>query len=214
MQKGNSVHFRQETHSIDSVNIHLLHYEAFDPNDFLDHLTEQETERYFTFSHAKRKMEFVATRILRHRIFGFTHIHYTALGAPYIMGEGFISISHAKGVVGIAFSKDFPVGLDLEKIDARLLKLSPKFLSVEETESLDISSALEMTKVWSGKEALYKIEGHKGIHFSKELHLSPIAKNRWKGRIHSGDKILHTEISIFTLDDVVVSVNINALKEE
>jgi 4'-phosphopantetheinyl transferase len=79
---------------------------------------------------------------------------------------------------------------------------------------LDISSALEMTKVWSGKEALYKIAGRKGILFSKELHLSPIENNRRNGRIHSGDKILHAEISIFTLDDVVVSVNINALKEE
>ena len=214
MQKGNSVHFRQETHSIDSVNIHLLHYEAFDPNDYLDHLTEEETERYFTFSHSKRKMEFVATRILRHGIFGFTHIHYTALGSPYIENEGFISISHAKGVVGIAFSKDFPVGFDLEKIDQRILKLSQKFLSVAETEFLDTSSALEMTKLWSGKEALYKIAGRKGILFGTELHLSPIENNRWKGRIHSGDKILHTEISIFTLDDVVVSVNINALKEE
>ena len=214
MQKGNSVHFKQETHSIETVNIHLLHYEAFDPNEYLDHLTEQETERYFTFSHSKRKMEFVATRILRHRIFGFTHIHYTALGAPYIEDEGFISISHAKGVVGIAFSKDFPVGLDLEKIDERLLKLSTKFLSVDETASLDTTSTLEMTKVWSGKEALYKIAGRKGILFSKELHVSPIENNRWKGRIQSGDKILHTEISIFTVDDVVVSVNINPLQEE
>jgi len=208
------VHFRQETHSVDKVYIHLLHYEAFDPNEYLDHLTEQETERYFSFSHSKRKMEFVATRILRHRIFGFTHIHYNALGAPYIEDEGFISISHAKGVVGIAFSKDFPVGLDLEKIDHRLLKLSPKFLSIQEAESLDTSSAIEMTKVWSGKEVLYKIAGRKGILFSAELHLSSIENNRWNGRIHSGDKILHTEISIFTLDDVVVSVNINALQEE
>jgi 4'-phosphopantetheinyl transferase len=208
------VQFKQEIHSIDSVNIHLLHYEAFDPGDYLDHLTEQETERYFTFTHIKRKMEFVATRILRHRIFGFTHIHYDAYGAPYIEGEGFISISHAKGLVGIAFSKDFPVGLDLEKIDTRLLKLCSKFLSLEEKESLNTSSALEMTKVWSGKEALYKIAGRKGIIFSTELHLSLLENNRWKGRIHSGDKIHHTEISIFTLDDLVVSVNINALQEE
>jgi len=208
------VRFKQEIHSIDSVNIHLLRYEAFDPTDYLDHLTEQETERYFTFTHIKRKMEFVATRILRHRIFGFTHIQYDVFGAPYIEDEGFISISHAKSVVGIAFSKEFPVGLDLEKIDPRLLKLSSKFLSVEETESLDTSSAREMTKVWSGKEALYKIAGRKGIIFSTELHLSHLEKNLWKGRIHSGDKILHTEISIFTLDDLVVSVNINALQEE
>jgi phosphopantetheinyl transferase len=206
--------FKQKIRSIDSVNIHLLYYEAFDPIDYLEHLTEQETERYFTFTHIKRKMEFVATRILRHSIFGFTHIHYDFFGAPYIEDEGFISISHAKDVVGIAFSKDFPVGLDLEKIDSRLVKLSSKFLSDAEADALDTTSALDMTKVWSGKEALYKIAGRKGIIFSTELHLSHLEKNLWKGRIHSGDKILHTEISIFTLDDLVVSVNINELQEE
>lgn len=99
--------FKQEIHTLDSVILHLMHFDAFDPNDYLDHLTEQETERYFSFTHPKRRMEFVATRILRHRIFGFEHIHYTPLGAPYIQDEGFISISHAKGVVGIALSEAF-----------------------------------------------------------------------------------------------------------
>ncbi len=206
--------FKQETLHIGSVSIHLLYYDTFDPTDYLDHLTEQETERYFTFTHIKRKMEFVATRFLRHGIFGFTHIHYNEVGAPYIEDEGFISISHAKGVVGISFSKDFPVGLDLEKIDARLVKLSSKFLSAAETNALDTTSALEMTKVWSGKEVLYKIAGRKGIIFSSELHLSLLENNRWKGTIQSRHKTLHTEISIFTIEDLVVSVNTNALKSE
>lgn len=206
--------FKQETLQIESVSIHLLYYDAFDPGDYLDHLTEQETERYFSFTHIKRKMEFVATRFLRHRLFGFTHIHYNEVGAPYIEDEGYISISHAKGVVGIAFSKEFTVGLDLEKIDTRMVKLSPKFLSKLESETLDTSSPVEMTKVWSGKEALYKIAGRKGIIFSTELHLSPLGENLWSGRIYHGKIAVHTEISIFTIEDLVVSVNTNALRSE
>ena len=206
--------FKQETLQIESVSIHLLYYYTFDPGNYLDHLTEQETERYFSFTHIKRKMEFVATRFLRHRLFGFTHIHYNEVGAPYIEDEGYISISHAKGVVGIAFSKEFTVGLDLEKIDTRMVKLSPKFLSKLESETLDTSSPVEMTKVWSGKEALYKIAGRKGIIFSTELHLSPLGENLWSGRIYHGKIAVHTEISIFTIEDLVVSVNTNALRSE
>lgn len=206
--------FKQETLHIGSVSIHLLYYDVFDPGDYLDHLTEQETERYFSFTHIKRKMEFVATRFLRHRLFGFTHIHYNEVGAPYIEDEGFISISHAKGVVGIAFSKEFTVGLDLEKIDTRMVKLSPKFLSTLESETLDTTSPLEMTKVWSGKEALYKIAGRKGIIFSTELQLSQLSENLWSGRIYHGEIAVHTEISIFTIEDLVVSVNTNALRSE
>lgn len=206
--------FKQETLQIESVSIHLLYYDTFDPGNYLDHLTEQETERYFSFTHIKRKMEFVATRFLRHRLFGFTHIHYNEVGAHYIENEGYISISHAKGVVGIAFSKEFTVGLDLEKIDTRMVKLSPKFLSKLESETLDTSSPVEMTKVWSGKEALYKIAGRKGIIFSTELHLSPLCENLWSGRIYHGKIAVHTEISIFTIEDLVVSVNTNALRSE
>lgn len=206
--------FKQETLQIESVSIHLLYYDTFDPGNYLDHLTEQEKERYFSFTHIKRKMEFVATRFLRHRLFGFTHIHYNEVGAPYIENEGYISISHAKGVVGIAFSKEFTVGLDLEKIDTRMVKLSPKFLSKLESETLDTSSPVEMTKVWSGKEALYKIAGRKGIIFSTELHLSPLGENLWSGRIYHGKIAVHTEISIFTIEDLVVSVNTNALRSE
>ena len=206
--------FKQETLHIGSVNIHLLYYNTFDPGDYLDHLTEQETERYFSFTHIKRKMEFVATRFLRHQLFGFTHIHYNEVGAPFIEDEGFISISHAKGVVGIAFSKDFSIGLDLEKVDSRMVKLSPKFLSSLESQTLDTRSPLEMTKVWSGKEALYKLAGRKGIIFSTDLHLSPFSENLWNGRIYSGEIAVYTEISIFTLEDLVVSVNTNALRLE
>lgn len=206
--------FKQETLQIESVSIHLLYYDTFDPGNYLDHLTDQEKERYFSFTHIKRKMEFVATRFLRHRLFGFTHIHYNAVGAPYIEDEGYISISHAKGVVGIAFSKEFTVGLDLEKIDTRMVKLSHKFLSKLESETLDTSSPVEMTKVWSGKEALYKIAGRKGIIFSTELHLSPLGVNLWSGRIYHGKIAVHTEISIFTIEDLVVSVNTNALRSE
>ncbi|MCE2682245.1 MAG: 4'-phosphopantetheinyl transferase family protein [Flavobacteriia bacterium] len=206
--------FKQDNLHIGSVSIHLLYYDAFEPGDYLEHLTEQETERYFTFTHIKRKMEFVATRILRHRLFGFMHIHYNEVGAPYIEDEGFISISHAKGVVGIAFCKEYIVGLDLEKIDSRMLKLSPKFLSTIESETLNTSSATEMTKVWSGKEVLYKIAERKGIIFSSELHLSPLSENLWSGRIYNGEIAVHTEISIFTIEDLVVSVNTNALRSE
>lgn len=206
--------FKQETLQIGSVNIHLLYYDAFEPGDYLEYLTEQETERYFSFKHIKRKMEFVATRILRHRLFGFTHIHYNEVGAPYIEDEGFISISHAKGVVGIAFSKEFSIGLDLEKIDPRMVRLSPKFLSTLESETLDTTCPIEMTKVWSGKEALYKMAGRKGIIFSTELYLSPLSENLWTGRICNEEIVLHTEISIFTIEDLVVSINVKALRSE
>ena len=109
--------FRQEIIQINCIFIHLLSFEEFDPITYLDQLTDQEKDRFFSFGHDKRRREFAATRILRHRVFGFKHIHYDQFGAPYIEDEGYISISHAHGIVGIALCKDFSIGLDLESID-------------------------------------------------------------------------------------------------
>ena len=102
-----------------------MHFNAFSPADYLDQLTEQEKERFFSFTNVNRQREFVATRILRHRLFGFQHIHYDEHGAPYIEDEGFISISHAPSTVGIALSKDF-------KIESfNLLPISNKMIDMQ-----------------------------------------------------------------------------------
>ena len=129
-----------------------MHYKAFIPSDYLDNLTDQERERYFSFNNINRQCEFVATRILRHRLFGFEHIHYDEHGAPYIENEGFISISHAPGVVGIALCKDFKIGLDLEPKRNKAKKLFPKFLSKNEIEELNVES--EMPLLWALRDEL------------------------------------------------------------
>ena len=199
--------FNQEFLQINQVGIHLFHFKAFNPFDYLDQLNSEEQERFFLFKHINRQREFVATRILRHQIFGFEHIHYDENGAPYINKEGYISISHAPNVVGIAICKEFKVGLDLEIIRAKSLLVKHKFLSREETRKLDLSSMEEMTKVWSGKEALYKLAGRKEIHFKTELLLEKISESDWIGIIHNDNHSLKVEMCIFEHNGTIVSLN-------
>jgi len=91
-----------------------MDYDDFEPNNYIEHLSDVEHSRYLTFKHIKRKREFIATRILRKRALGAQRIQYNSIGAPYIDGIGFISISHSSYLVGLAFNKDYMVGLDLE----------------------------------------------------------------------------------------------------
>ena len=95
-------------------------------------MTDIETERFFSFKNINRRREFVATRILRHQLFGFQHMHYDSLGAPYIPNEGFISVSHSKNLIGIAVNEEYKVGLDLESHRKNILDLKAKFLSENE----------------------------------------------------------------------------------
>lgn len=173
-----------------------------------------EYERLKTLSHPARKREYVATRVLRTMVFGNENILYNDVGAPFIEGEGFISISHAPHVVGLAFCKQFQVGLDLEPIREKALIVKDKFLSSDESRLLKTNSALEMTKVWSGKEALYKLAGRKGIIFSENLHLIKRKEEEWEGKIQFVDRVKFVPMHIVKVNDFILSVNSNRVYEQ
>ncbi len=198
---------KQLTHSI----IHFIHYDDFEPAVYLDLLTPEEQERFFNFSSDHRKREFVATRYLRHQLFGFEHIHYDPQGAPYIKNEGFISISHTAGIVGIAFNKDFRIGLDIEIKSKKAKRVCNKFLSQEELILFDHTNSDLMTTAWSAKETLYKIAGRNKIDFKTELHLQPVKETIFKGSILTEGIRSSAEIHTFVEDSYVYTINESAL---
>jgi 4'-phosphopantetheinyl transferase len=205
--------FTHESIQVAHSQIHFIHYSEFDPYSFIDYLTEEEKERFFTFSHLHRKREFVATRYLRHQLFGFEHIHYDVNGAPYIKGEGFISISHTPGAVGIAFNKYFQIGLDIETRNDRAQRVHRKFLSEEECLLMDTSDPDRMTLAWSAKECLYKIAGRKQIDFKSELLLTPNGPSSFKGGVKTQDLVSTAEIHTFVAERYVYSINESPLTD-
>lgn len=208
--------FKVEKIQFNKVEVHLLYYSDFDVKEHFHNLLPHEKETLESFSSENRRMEYVATRVLRTMTFGNEQILYSEIGAPYIISEGFVSISHAYNVVGLAFCQDFQVGLDLEPIREKVLSVKHKFLSKDETRDLDINDVTEMTKVWSGKEALYKLAGRKGIIFAKELLLTKdkTYADLWHGAIINGNKEKTVTLSITQRDNFVISVNIEAPKDE
>lgn len=208
--------FRSEEIVYKSVTVYLLYYSDFEVSDHLHNLLDAEQEQLKTFSHPNRRMEYVATRVLRTMIFGNEPILYNEVGAPYIMSEGFVSISHAQHVVGLAFSGSHPVGLDLEPIREKVLRVSNKFLSEGEKKANDSSSMEVMTKIWSGKEALYKLAGRKKIIFAKELCLKQhkAGSSLWSGIIDNYSYKKNVILSITKKDGFVISINIDAPKDE
>jgi len=206
--------FRQERIDVNQVTVHLLHYQSFEPTDYFDQLTDLEKERYFEFQGESRKQEFVATRMLRHRLFGFKHIHYNEHGSPYIEDAGYISISHTKGTIAIAVSETTPVGVDLEFIGNRAKTILNKFLSDRECNALDLTSDTDTTIAWSAKEVLYKLAGRKQIDFKKDLFIEKITLEKWQGTINNLDILIHVELAIFVFDELVLTVNSSPIRHE
>lgn len=187
--------------------LHFLEYDIFEPLDFMDQLSIQEREQFFKFNHLKRKREFVATRILRHSIFGFKHIHYNAVGAPYIDQEGFISISHSNNLIGIAVNKEFQIGFDLEKNSDKAKRLHSKFLNQEERITFDTESEIEMTKCWSAKETLYKLAGRNFIDFKNELILDRNNSGELNGKIINPEETIEVNLHDFNYKNQSITIN-------
>lgn len=198
--------FKRDIIQLGSTSIYIVCYPEFEPENYLHVLTPEELIRYRSFGHIKRKREFIATRALRHELYGSEHIHYTAEGAPYINKEAFISISHSANVVAIAENNEFPVGLDLELIRPDIQRVMRKFLSLDEIQSFNCEDPKLVTSIWSAKETLYKLAGRKQILFSSELHISKDG-NQWKGRIVNPDHELWVNLDIFERNGIIYTLN-------
>ncbi len=202
----------EEIH-LNQTSIFLCKFDNFNIDTYLSYLSKEEQNKLISFKSLSRKKEFIAARILRHRILGFKTILYTSHGAPYIKEKGFISISHCKNWVGIAINKEYSIGLDLEPQRENILSLSHKFLSDNEILKFNTQSKLEVTKIWSAKEALYKLAGRKGIIFKKELLLDKDDNNNWSGKIINPNAILSVKLDIFEYKGIIISINKSKIVE-
>ncbi len=199
--------FEIDTLQVGKATIHTLKYENFAIKDAEFFLNVEEKNKLQTFGSDTRRMEFAATRILKHQLVGFKQIEYSEIGAPFIEDFGFISVSHAKHLVGIALSPEYPVGFDLEPIRKKILNIYPKFLGLKDEMNPKLTQLRNMTMLWSGKECLYKLAGRKKIIFKEELIIRHLNGDQYKGTIINPTGILSGELRIFEKEQIIYSIN-------
>ena len=115
----------------------------------------------------KRKKEFLISRLLLYNMSPDTSISYNKFGAPELDNFQNISISHSKGLVAILLGKK-KVGLDVELITDKPLKLSSKFIIKNAHKNLSKEKA---TLIWCAKEAIYKWHQKGNIDFIEDIRL-------------------------------------------
>lgn len=206
--------FNRENIIVGDTQVQLIEFEEFEPNDYLHLISEQEQLRLDSFNHIQRKREFMATRILKHDLFGYKKIEYESHGAPFIKGEGFISISHSQNCCGIAVCENYKIGLDLEAISPKAQTLESKFISDHERSYLDTSDTLLMTKVWSCKEALYKLAGRKKLIFKTDLLLLNKNENDWNCEIVNPSEIIRVQLKSIEQIDRIITINTCAIESK
>ncbi|MBT3611364.1 MAG: 4'-phosphopantetheinyl transferase superfamily protein [Flavobacteriales bacterium] len=156
-------------HKIAKKNVTILVWEI---TEVLEELQMLEKEIYTTTHTTEtRKKEFLASRLLLKEITPNTLITYNEFGAPELDNGNYISISHSKKIVAIIISEQ-QVGLDIEKISDKALKVSSKFVSENNLNNLNKEKA---TLIWCCKEAIFKLHQKGNVDFKEDIKLTPFS---------------------------------------
>ena len=141
-----------------------------------------------------QKKQFLAIRnILSELSIDDRDMKYEESGRPYVMGGQNISLSHSDTYAAVILS-DNVVGIDIEIMNDRILKIKDKFLETELNypEKLEVATALIY---WNIKESIFKAVPKKGVDFKKNILVLPLnmKKNTTKSWFIDNDEIYSFE---------------------
>ena len=147
------------TIKIGEADVHILNTSTINEDTFAAELPGSLlTQAKQSFKSVKRQTEWLGVRLLLKYLLGSeVSIGYNASGAPYLINsEQHISISHSGAFVAIVLSK-VQIGMDVQIISDKPLRLKSHFLSKEEEHIMGHPlDALTAVKLWCAKEAVYK----------------------------------------------------------
>lgn len=146
---------------------------------------EQSPEELFS---EQKRLEWLAGRVLiktllEHHGLTYSGLHKDEFGKPFLRDlRHHISLSHSYPFVAAQLHVSQAVGIDLEQPKQKLLAIASRVLS--ELELKDAGQDLIKHCIyWCAKEAMYKIYGKRGLHFSNQLNIEPYSRHQ-SGELH------------------------------
>ena len=119
---------------------------------------------------------FLAVRmILQHLEYTDFDLLYDEFGKPHLKPQGCsikdleLSISHSHDFSAIVISEQ-KVGLDLEQLKNKILKIAPRFMDISHLENLSTEEKIKKaTVIWGIKESIFKLKNEVGISFADHI---------------------------------------------
>jgi len=144
-------------------------------------------------------------------LFPISQIQLNPAGKPFLP-EAMIqfSISHTRGFAAGIISAEIPVGIDIEFISPRVLKVEKKFLNHQEFALLAPLSEQERivfsSLFWSIKETVYKCWGNGGVDFAEQIRIQSFAlQDHGKAAIQFGQSSAVHTVHYFREGDLWLS---------
>ncbi|MCA5003986.1 4'-phosphopantetheinyl transferase family protein [Sphingobacterium bovistauri] len=141
-------------------------------------LDEEEQEKLHQLSKGKRTLHWLATRVLLRYLLQtneYIHCPSDTNGKPYLPDYPYkISLTHSFDYAGVMLSTKGECGIDLEIIMEKVVRIKEKFLKPEELSFIQPEhEVLQLYACWCAKEAVYKLQGNKGVSFLVDMTIKP-----------------------------------------
>lgn len=149
---------------------------------------------------------FLAVRMLLQHL-GYTDydLYYDESGKPHLKDGKHISISHSNLFSCIAIS-DQNIGIDLEILKEKTLKIAPRYMDVKHLENLSKKEQLiKATIVWGIKESVFKVKNQVGISFLDHIFEDEfsIEDKKTTVQLHFENQIEHFSIAFDSIEEYI-----------
>jgi phosphopantetheinyl transferase len=164
-----------------------------------------------SFNYTKRMKEKVGVQFLKKYLLPSSgQIIYEKTGRPRLEGDSTnISISHSKNYVALAEAA-YRIGIDIEEINLRVLKVRNRFLNNREKELFQEDSSLSNTIAWTIKESLFKLSHDGGLAFNTDLlileEISP--QTRYRCSMKDGGVFVEVIVEIVQMENLIIAFNV------
>ncbi|TXK48998.1 4'-phosphopantetheinyl transferase superfamily protein [Pontibacter qinzhouensis] len=161
--------------------------------------------------HPKREQEWLASRMLAYTLLQqFTEVPLVLCrnehGKPYFEQSDIqLSITHSPQLAAVIVSADHQVGIDIELVSQKALRVADRFLAESEktcTAGDDIKTCL----YWSAKETLYKMYSKRNLIFKENILLAPSeTENTLRGLVQTANFSRSYEVCFENVDNHILT---------
>jgi phosphopantetheinyl transferase (holo-ACP synthase) len=97
------------------------------------------------------------------------------------------------------------IGIDIEEMSPRIERISSRFVNSIEMSLIGEDEILDLTKLWTMKEAMFKINNRTGIEFKSELIIEGKTDEIYFGKMLGEKGWERVKLECFQLGGLVIS---------
>ena len=157
-----------------------------------------------TKSILKKNQILAVHQILKFKGFCSDDLIYNKDGAPFLKNGLKISISHSGLFVAVCLSKE-KMGIDLQTINEKILKVVDKFTNQIEKMLMDENNLEKLTQLWTIKEAAYKYFSLGKLSFKSDILVSELGDES-QLKINVSDQVLNLKSKSIITSNYICSI--------